>query len=216
MIIAIDGTAGVGKGTLGKALAEKLNLCLLDTGLLYRAVAYQMVQSKLDLNDSAQAESVASSLDLKVLDCPDLRLPEISLLASKVSAYEGVRNALMEFQRFFAHNPQKGCAGSILDGRDIGTVICPDADIKFFLTAEIEVRAHRRHLELIEKKDPITFEDLLSQMQIRDKQDSTRQIAPLTPAIDAFVIDTGEISREQVLESALSFIKTKRVHSPHL
>ncbi len=215
MIIAIDGTAGVGKGTLGRSLAAELNLCLLDTGLLYRAVAYQMDQKKIDLNDHAQAELIAKSLDFQVLDCPHLRSPEISLLASKVSSYEGVRNALIEFQRFFAHNPQKGYSGSILDGRDIGTVICPDADAKFFLTAHLSIRAHRRYLELLEKKDTINFDDLLMQMEMRDQQDSTRKIAPLTPAIDACVIDTGSISREEVLESAISFIKAKCVHLLH-
>ena len=209
MIIAIDGTAGVGKGTLGKALAEKLNFCLLDTGLLYRAVAYQMLEKKMDFNNPFQAEFVAKSLDLAVLNCADLRLPEISLLASKISSYEGVRNALIQFQRFFAYNFQKGYAGSILDGRDIGTVICPDADIKFFLIADVQVRANRRYLEFLEKKIPISFQDVLSQLEMRDKQDATRNIAPLVPAIDAFIIDTGLMDPSQVLEIALDFLKAK-------
>ena len=207
MIIAIDGTAGVGKGTLSKALAKKLNLCLLDTGLLYRAVAYEMFCDGIDEADDIVAELIAKELSLETLDHPDLRKPSISLMASKISSYKGVREALIGFQREFAYRPPKGYSGTILDGRDIGTVVCPDAEFKFFLIADIEIRAKRRHKELLAQKQIIDFKDLLEQMRLRDMQDSTRSIAPLKAAEDAHILDTSFLRSEEVFAKALLIIK---------
>jgi cytidylate kinase len=209
MIIAIDGTAGVGKGTLARSLGDTLNLALLDTGLLYRAVAYEMKKEGLNLDDPHAAQSAALELSLETLDHPELRSPQISLLASKISAYPGVRDALVELQRHFAYTLQKGYDGAILDGRDIGTVICPDADIKFFLTADVQIRAQRRHKELIQKHQEIPFDELLDQMILRDTQDSTRTTAPLKAADDACVLDTSFMNQAQVLEKALVFIRSR-------
>jgi cytidylate kinase len=206
MIIAIDGTAGVGKGTLAKGLGETLNLAILDTGLLYRAVAYEMKRDNTDLEDIAAAQLAAQELSLETLDHPDLRTPEISLIASKISAYPLVRDALTHFQREFAYHPPKGYSGTLLDGRDIGTVICPNATFKFFLKADIEIRAKRRYVELVEKKQKITFEELLAQMILRDHQDSSRLVSPLKPALDAYVLDTGHLTREEVLKEALKVV----------
>ncbi len=211
MIIAIDGTAGVGKGTLAKGLAEALNLALLDTGLLYRAVAYEMRSQGISEDDEIGAELTAKELSLETLDHPELRTPAISLMASKISAYRGVRSALIDFQREFAHHPSKGYSGTILDGRDIGTVVCPGATFKFFLTASAQIRAQRRHKEILANKQFIEFEELLRQMELRDLQDATRAIAPLKPAQDAHILDTGFLSPAEVLEKALSIIRVKSI-----
>ena len=198
--IAIDGPAAAGKGTLARYLAAHFTLPLLDTGLLYRATA-----RKATLNDLDPAVA-ARSLDASDLDRDDLRMPEISQDASRISALPEVRTALIEMQRRFARQP----GGAVLDGRDIGTVICPEADVKLFITASTEVRARRRYAELAASGASDTHADVLEEMRQRDARDSGRDTAPLRPAEDAHVLDTSDmtpgdvatIARRLVLEAA--------------
>ena len=167
MIIAIDGPAASGKGTLGKRLAAHFGLPHLDTGLLYRAVARTMVDEGTPLTDEEEAARLASTVDLGVLDDPRLRGAEMGEAASVISAYLPVREALLDFQRQFAAQP----TGAVLDGRDIGTVVCPLADVKLFITAAPEERARRRHLELLARNEPAEFTAILDDIRRRDERE---------------------------------------------
>src|SRR5688572_18648075 len=191
MIIAIDGPAGSGKGTLAKRLAGHFGLPHLDTGLLYRAVAITLLDKGLPLTDPSAAR-VAASLDLSRLDDPRLKGREMGEAASVVSAYQPVRDALLDLQRRFAAQP----GGAILDGRDIGTVICPDADAKLFVTASAEERARRRHLELASRNEATAYEAILADIRRRDERDMSRSTAPLKAAPDAVVLDTTELDAD--------------------
>ncbi len=209
-IIAIDGPAAAGKGTLAKRLAEHFGLALLDTGLLYRAVGRKVMDAGHDLADPAlyaeAAGETARSLSPGDLEADGLRNDETAQAASKVSALPAVRDALLDFQRRFAEQPPEGAGGAILDGRDIGTVVCPGADVKLFVTASTEVRAKRRHKELQDRGLEAIYARVLEDMEERDARDAGRDVAPLAPAEDAFQLDTSHMDADQVFRAALDFI----------
>ncbi len=209
MIIAIDGPAAAGKGTLARRLATKYGLALLDTGLLYRAVGVKVVGAGGDPEDAATATKVAQELEPRDLEAETLRSDEAAQAASKVSAIPGVRAALLQFQRDFAHHPPEGKNGTVLDGRDIGTVVCPDALAKLFVTASTEVRAHRRFKELQERELDAIYARVLEDMKERDARDSGRDVAPLEPAEDAFVLDTSDMDADAAFAAALDFVASK-------
>ncbi len=209
MIIAIDGPSGVGKGTLAKLLAKKTGYEYLDTGALYRAVTLYMIEKGIDCDDKDsiinQITNISDNELLKLTANPKIREEEVSINVSKIAVYQEVRDFLYDFQVNFSKNPK----GAILDGRDIGTVICPDADIKLFITASPQVRALRRHKENKEKGLESDYQEVFRQLKARDERDASRNIAPCKPADGAIIIDTSNLSREQVLEKAMKIIKNK-------
>ncbi len=202
MIIAIDGPAASGKGTLGRRLAAHFGLKHMDTGLLYRAVGFAVLRSGSDPSNEVAAEAAARALRPEDLETPELRGDKVAQAASKVAAMPSVRDALLQFQRDFAHHPP----GAVLDGRDIGTVVCPDADAKFFLTASLEARANRRFKELRERGHDVIYPAVLQDMTQRDARDSGRAVAPLKPADDALFLDSSDMSADEAFEAALAFI----------
>lgn len=206
MIIAIDGPAAAGKGTLARRLAEHLNLAYLDTGLLYRAVGVAVLRAGGNPEDPQAAEAAARALDPALFADPELRLDHAGQAASKVAAVPGVRAALLDFQRSFAHRPPAGRAGVVLDGRDIGTVVCPDASRKLFVTASVEKRAERRLKELQQRGVETIQEAVLQDMKNRDARDSQRSVAPLMAAEDAMVLDTSDLDADQAFAAALKFV----------
>ncbi len=209
MIIAVDGPAASGKGTIAKALAKHYNLPHLDTGLLYRAVAATV--NRLDLDPTREADAVAAcDFDELTLADPVLRDDEIGKLASIVSAHPLVRAALFQRQKRFAH--QDG--GAVLDGRDIGTVIAPDADAKLFVRATPTIRARRRHAELQARGSATTFDQVLADIRARDQRDSSRSTAPLVPATDAALLDTSFLSIEASVERAIALVEARRGTQP--
>lgn len=212
MIIAIDGPAAAGKGTLARRLAEHFGLAMLDTGLLYRAVGMKLVRNGQDTDDPATAAPaatlVAETLTAQDLEADDLRIDAAAEAASRVSVIPAVRAALLEFQRGFAANPPDGAKGAVLDGRDIGTVVCPDADHKLFVTASAEVRAERRFKELRERGLDVIHGRVLADLKERDTRDSQRTMSPLEPAKDAFLLDTSDLDADQAFSAALNFIKS--------
>lgn len=197
--IAIDGPAAAGKGTISKAVAAQLGLAHLDTGLLYRAVGVKVLEG-------VPAIDAAQSLTAQDLERPDLRGPEAAQAASKVAVIPEVRAALVDFQRAFARR----AGGAVLDGRDIGTVICPYAEVKLFVTASAEVRAQRRCLEFKAKGQEANLEQVLAEVKERDERDMNRAEAPLKPAEDAIVIDTSELSIADAVEKALGAVAARR------
>ncbi len=213
MIIAIDGPAAAGKGTLARRLAGHFGLAILDTGLLYRAVGMNLVRGGGNPDDAAAAAETAMALTAKDLDAGDLRTDAAAAAASRVSAVPAVRRALLEFQRAFAENPPDiasgGAKGAVLDGRDIGTVVCPDADYKLFVTAAVEVRAERRYLELRESGLDAIHGRVLADMKERDGRDSSRAVSPLEPAKDALQLDTSEMDADRAFAAALDFINSE-------
>lgn len=215
-IIAIDGPMGSGKGTLARKLGETLDFPVLDTGLLYRAVGYKVKQDSLSLEDESAALHAADALHDELttdfLKNPELRSAEISQAASIVSAYASVRQALFDLQRRFALTPPNGKKGAILDGRDIGTVICPDADVKFYLTASTEVRAERRAKELYGDSWKDHYATLIEQTRQRDRRDSERATAPLKPAMDSIILDSTSATIDAIFNQALAYIHTKLSH----
>ncbi|MCF8479742.1 MAG: (d)CMP kinase [Rhodospirillum sp.] len=213
MIIAIDGPAASGKGTLSRRLAGRLGYAHLDTGKLYRAVGMAVVRAGGDPTDPETAETAARALDTATLGDPVLTTDEAGIAASKVAAIPGVRAALLDLQRAFASRPPNGCRGAVLDGRDIGTVVCPDADAKFFVTASVETRANRRLLELRANGLDAKEEDVLRDMKERDARDSGRSVAPMAQAADAVVLDTSNMNAEQALDAALAVLAEKTVGS---
>lgn len=209
MIIAIDGPAAAGKGTLGRRLAEHFGLAYLDTGLIYRAIASKMSQRDLDPADPETAAAVARTLSAEDLEDPALRGDEAAQAASQAAAIPDVRAAVLDFQRDFAAHPPGGARGAVLDGRDIGTVVCPDADHKLFVTADLEARATRRFQELRERGVESIYARVLEDMAERDARDSQREVAPLVPAIDAFMLDTTELEADAAFAAALKFIASR-------
>jgi cytidylate kinase len=203
MIVAIDGPAASGKGTLGKRLAAHLRLAHLDTGLLYRAVAHRLLAAGGTLDDEAVAAEAARNLDIRLLDPDTLRGPGMGEGASVVAALPAVRAALVELQRDFANQP----GGAVLDGRDIGTVICPDAHVKVFVTASAEERARRRHGEFLGRGESVTYEEVLADIRARDARDTARATAPLRPAEDACLLDTTELDIEAAFRAALAIVE---------
>lgn len=208
-VIAIDGPAAAGKGTLARRLAAHLNLAYLDTGLLYRAVGVAVLRAGGDPEDPQAAEAAARVLDPALFQDPELRLDHAGQAASKVAAIPGVRAALLDFQRRFAAQPPAGTAGVVLDGRDIGTVVCPDAPIKLFVTASVEKRAERRLKELRERGVATIQEAVLQDMKDRDARDSQRSVAPLAAAPDAYLLDTTDLDADRAFAAALSYISTR-------
>ncbi|MBO6519059.1 MAG: (d)CMP kinase [Rhodospirillales bacterium] len=210
MIIAIDGPAAAGKGTLARRIAAELGFAYLDTGSLYRATAKKVLDQAIDPDDDQACTVVALNLTPADLDVDGLRTEDVGQAASKVSAIPGVRSALLRFQRDVAANPPDGKAGAVLDGRDIGTVVCPEADVKFFVTASTEVRAERRFKELREAGEDAIYARVLEEMRERDERDTNRAVAPLKPAEDATVIDTSGLDADQVFEQARDIVAAKQ------
>ncbi len=204
VVVAVDGPAASGKGTLARRLAAHLGFAHLDTGLLYRAVARRTIDSGSDPADGAAAARAARDLSVAELAGEGLRDEAVTAAASVVAADAAVRAALLDFQRAFAAAPPGGASGAVLDGRDIGTVICPDARVKLFLEASPEVRAERRVRELRERGADGIYATVLRDMEARDARDRGRAAAPLAPAEDAFVIDTSTMDADEVFREALA------------
>jgi len=209
VIVAIDGPAAAGKGTLARRLAGHFGLALLDTGLLYRAVGLAVLRRGADPADAAAATDAARALTAADLDDPELRGDAAANAASTVAAIPGVRAALLDFQRAFAASPPPPARGAVIDGRDIGTVVCPGADVKLFVTASLEVRAQRRLKELRERGLEAIHSRVLQDMKARDARDQGRDVSPLVPAADAFVLDTSDLDADAVFAAALDFIETR-------
>ena len=199
-VVAIDGTAGSGKGTLARKLSEKLNFDHLDTGLLYRIFAYK---KKNNAKSIIKLSDLYHWLDNKN-EIHELRTDEISKIASKISKFKYVRKSLVDVQRRFVDNPPKGI-GSVIDGRDIGTVIVPMAEVKLFVDAKVEIRAQRRIEQL--KLDESKYNSILENIKMRDYHDSHRKLSPLQQADDSFLIDTSHLDENEVLTAALNFIR---------
>jgi len=205
-VIAIDGPAASGKGTVSAGLGKLYGYPVLDTGLLYRAVGMATKRAGGNLDNAADATAAAEALDLRHLEDPSLRTGEAGEAASHVAVHEGVRRALRGFQLQFADREP----GAILDGRDIGTVIVPDAPAKLFVTAAPEVRAHRRWLQLNAADPAITLAVVLADIHERDERDSSRAASPLTPAADAVLLDTSEMTIEQAADAARRIVEAAR------
>jgi cytidylate kinase len=212
MIIAIDGPAASGKGTLGKRLSAHYGLRHLDTGLLYRAVAQAVLAAGHRLDDAAHAEAAARLLDPARFDEEALKSHAAGEAASVVSAIPQVRAALFRFQQDFAAVPP----GAVLDGRDIGTVICPDADVKIFVIASPEVRARRRALEMHRQGQSIDEAAILADIRRRDERDTQRTIAPLRPAEDARILDTSDLDIEAAVREAIAIVERARSGTPSM
>jgi cytidylate kinase len=206
MIIAVDGPTASGKGTVAKHLAARYGLKLLDTGTLYRAVGLAVLDAGGDPADEAAALAAAQVLNLAAIDQDRIRSSAAGAAASKVAAQPAVRAALLKAQRDFAADP----AGAVLDGRDIGTIICPDADVKLFITASLDARTGRRLKELQARGETIDFETLKAQIQERDARDMGRTDAPLRQAPDAHVLDTTDLNVEQAAAAAFQIVDAAR------
>jgi len=198
-VIAVDGPAASGKGTIARALAAHFGLPHMDTGLLYRAVALNLWRWGGDPASEFEALRASDMLSIDPAD-EELRSEPVSRIASSISAYPSVRAALLQRQRDFAGQP----GGAVLDGRDIGTVIAPGAGLKLFVTASAEVRAQRRVRELLERGMPGHYDDVLADIRARDERDSSREVAPLKPAPDAVILDTSDLDRDQAIAKAIS------------
>lgn len=209
MIIAIDGPSAAGKGTLARRVADHFGFAYLDSGLLYRAVALSLTAGGGDPADADAAAAAARGLDLGLLDAPRLRSDEVAGAASVVAAHPAVRDALVGAQRRFAADPPGGRDGAVLDGRDIGTVICPDADAKIFVTAAIQTRAGRRHKELLDRGRNSIYARVLQEMTKRDDRDSGRDVAPLKAANDAFILDTTDLDADAAFTATLAFLMSR-------
>ena len=206
MIIAIDGPAASGKGTLGKRLAHHYGYRHLDTGVIYRAVAKALMDLGAELTDEARAVAVAMELDPEKFGDPVLKTQKVGDAASVVSAIPSVREALVSFQRHFADGPP----GAVLDGRDIGTVICPDADVKIFVTATPQVRAQRRALEFRGAGAKVNETDILADILRRDERDTSRAISPLVRAPDAHLLDTTHFDIDAAFRAAVAIVEAAR------
>ena len=206
MIIAIDGPAASGKGTLAQRLAAHYGLRHLDTGAIYRAVAHALMAQGADLDDEAAAVTAAQNLDPATFDSLALKSHEVGTAASVVSAIPAVRAALVEFQRQFAGTPP----GAVLDGRDIGTVICPNAEVKIFVVADPRVRAHRRTLEAQARGEVADEAVILADILARDERDRNRAIAPLKPAHDAYLLDNSHLDIEGGVRAAIDIVEAVR------
>jgi CMP/dCMP kinase len=206
MIIAIDGPAASGKGTLAKRLAAHYGLRHLDTGVIYRAVAHALISMGADLQDEAAAVRAAQGLDPETFGNPALKSHDVGTAASVVSAIPRVREALVEFQRQFAAKPP----GAVLDGRDIGTVICPDADVKIFVVADPRVRARRRTMEARGRGEEADEATILADILARDERDQNRAVAPLKPAKDAYLLDNSNLDIEGGVRAAIDIVEAVR------
>jgi cytidylate kinase len=209
LVIAVDGPAASGKGTIARALAAHYGLPHMDTGLLYRAVALNLWRWGGDPGNEFEALRACDQLSFDPSD-EELRSEPVSKIASMISAYPSVRTALLNRQREFA--AQEG--GAVLDGRDIGTVIAPDAQVKLFVTASPEVRASRRLKELESRGMPAHFDDVLADIRARDERDSSRPVAPLRAAVDALRLETSDLDQEQAIAEALRLVAEQLAHQP--
>ncbi|WP_375571592.1 (d)CMP kinase [Ahrensia marina] len=205
VVIAVDGPAASGKGTISKLLAQHFKLQHLDTGLLYRAVGLAMLQSGGDLDDPSACEAVAKKLDLTALDPDVLAQHHVGEAASKVAVHPPLRAALLEAQRSFANVEP----GAVLDGRDIGTVVCPGAQAKLFITASLEARAKRRHAQAVQKDPSASLEAISADLAKRDARDAGRSNAPLAQANDALLLDTTNLGIDAAFEAARAFVASK-------
>src|SRR5436309_6846169 len=212
MIIAIDGPAASGKGTLGKRLAHHYGFRHLDTGVIYRAVAKAMLDAGADLTNEVLAVAAALELDPEKFGHPELKTQRIGDAASVVSAIPGVRGVLVDFQRQFAAGPP----GAVLDGRDIGTVICPDADVKIFVVADPQVRARRRALEARARGEIVDEAAVLADIIKRDERDRNRPVAPLRPASDAHLLDNSQLDIEGGVRAAIDIVEAVRAGRPRV
>ena len=209
MIIAVDGPAASGKGTLTERLANHFDFARLDTGLIYRAVGAKILRDNDNPEDPVVAVEAARALCFTDLKQDGLRLEEAGLAASRVAALPDVRAVLLAFQRDFAACPPNGKLGAVLDGRDIGTVVCPDAQHKLFLMASADVRAMRRYKELQARGAEAIYARILRDIKDRDTRDMSRSVAPLEPAKDAFVLDTSDLDADEVFAVALQYINSQ-------
>jgi cytidylate kinase len=210
MIIAIDGPAASGKGTLGKRLAHHYGYRHLDTGVIYRAVAFALLETGSDLTNEALAVAAAMELDPEKFGNPVLKTQKVGDAASMVSAIPKVREVLINFQRQFAADPP----GAVLDGRDIGTVICPDADVKIFVVADPHVRARRRTLEARARGEAADEAAVLADILKRDERDQNRAIAPLKAAPDAYLLDNSQLDIESGVRAAIDIVEAVRAGRP--
>lgn len=207
MIVAVDGPAASGKGTLARRIAAHFGYAYLDTGKIYRAVGYRVLEAGKDPEDPEAALAAAKALQPGELDNPELTSDRAAVAASKVAAMAPVRAVLLDFQQSFAATPPGGAAGAVLDGRDIGTVVCPDAAVKLFVTARVEERARRRHKELLDNGEASIYSRVLQALKDRDARDSNRSAAPLVAAPDAIKIDTTAMDPDEAFASALDSIR---------
>jgi len=206
LVVAIDGPAAAGKGTLARRLADHYGLAYLDSGSLYRGTALSLLRQGVSAPDEAAAVAAAMALRPELLGDPDLRAEATGALASRVAAVPAVRAALLAWQRGFAAKPPAGKKGVVLDGRDIGTVVLPDAMVKFWIMASDEARAERRHKELQAKGEASIYAQVLEDMRERDARDTARTTAPMKPADDAETIDTSALDADQVFQRARDYI----------
>lgn len=206
VVIAIDGPAAAGKGTLAKKLAAHYGFAYLDTGSLYRAVGMAVRDAGLDPSDPAAALAAARSLDMTRIDEKAIRTAAAGEAASLVAVIQPVRDAILQFQRDFARTPPNGSKGAVLDGRDIGTVVCPEAEVKLFVTASAEIRANRRWQELKTSGSTISEAQVLEDTKERDRRDTERANSPLKPAPDAHLLDTTNLSIEAAFGEAVRII----------
>lgn len=216
--VAIDGPAGAGKSTIARAISREISFVYVDTGALYRAIGLYMIKNRIDGDKSIVSTLNKVKVDLKFVDneqkiflcgeevSGEIRTPEVSMMASRVSAILAVREFLLDLQRDLAKKNNV-----IMDGRDIGTVILPDADVKIFLTASLEKRAQRRYKEMLEKGIDVTYDEILSDIKKRDYDDSHRKVAPLKPAADAILVDTSDYSLEESIKLVLNVIRKKLI-----
>ena len=198
IVIAIDGPAASGKGTVSKAISEKLQFHYLDTGKLYRAIGAKYLEGDEPI-------SAAKNLKYEELDNYDLQKPEIAKAASEIAAIQEVRASLLKFQRNFSRK----MPGAVLDGRDIGTIVCPSAKVKIFLTASLEARAYRRYLELQKTNNELKLESIIDQIKERDERDQTRSSSPMVAASDAKIFDTSELSINEAIDVVYSYIQAR-------
>ncbi|MFV0321984.1 MAG: (d)CMP kinase [Alphaproteobacteria bacterium] len=208
MIIAVDGQAGSGKGTLAKGLAQYFNYAYLDTGVIYRALGYKANMEGVALDDEDKLAELALILDESEFSNPKLRSEIVASYASKVSQYPKVRKALLDYQQNFAKNPPNGFDGVVLDGRDIGTTICPDADAKIFVTASLKERTRRRIKDLQERGIVYDADQILEDIQERDQRDAGRAESPMKAAKDAWILDTSNMGINDVLAAGVDYIRS--------
>lgn len=206
VVIAIDGPAASGKGTLARRLARHYGYAYLDTGSLYRAVGQAVLAAGGDPADDKAALAAAEALDTALIDEKAIRTREAGEAASIVAVKPAVRAAILDFQRNFASRPPGGERGAVLDGRDIGTVVCPDARVKIFVTASPEIRAHRRWLELNNSGVEVSEAQILEDVRERDRRDAERAASPMKPAADAYLLDTSDLSIEAAFDAAVAII----------
>lgn len=212
-IITIDGPSASGKGTLARNLAERLNFYYLDTGAIYRLLGMHLILNDVDPDDAelatAEAVKFAHIFRPSMIDNPAIRTEAVASATSKSSRHPGVRDALLQLQRDLAHNPPEPYVGAVLDGRDTGTVVCPDADLKVFLTAHAPERAVRRTKELLSRGEIVSYAAVLQDLEARDERDANRDVAPLKPAQDAATVDTSDMDADAALEYVLTLVRDR-------